>query len=99
MTAEHCVQVVFNCVYAQMGASFVMQGCQMDLRVGGSEISSAQLNLFDCVVIMAFIPVFDKLVFPGIESLGYKMTLLRKVHGYECLCVGGACFVCTALSV
>lgn len=82
--------VVFNCVYAQMGASFVMQGCQMDLRVGGSEISSAQLNLFDCIVIMAFIPVFDKLVFPGIESLGYKMTLLRKV-GW------GMVFACLAM--
>ena len=35
--------VVFSCVYSQMQSSFVLQGCQMDLRTGHLMLSSAQL--------------------------------------------------------
>lgn len=42
-------------------------------------MSSAQLNLFDCCVIMLFIPLFDSFLFPLIGRHGYKLTLLRKV--------------------
>eukprot|EP00966_Prymnesium_polylepis_P200832 4653674-Prymnesium_polylepis.1 len=36
--------VVFWCVYSQMANNFVLQGCQMDLRVFGSTLSPATLN-------------------------------------------------------
>ena len=74
--------VMFSCVYSQMSTTFVLQGCQMDLRVGknGEEmISSAQLSLFDCVIVLLLIPVFDSFIYPKLSEAGCSVTPLRKI--------------------
>ncbi|KAG1712440.1 hypothetical protein DVH05_000188 [Phytophthora capsici] len=74
--------IVFWAVYGQMNSNFVVQGCQMDLRVRGSDdvlLSSAMLNVVDSGVILIFIPVFDRLLYPLLTKMGIYPTLLRKV--------------------
>jgi len=71
--------VMFQAIYTQMSTTFVMQGCQMDLRMGSGMISSSQLNLFDCVVILLFIPIFDSYIYPMCARAGYSPTPLKKI--------------------
>ncbi|RHY52456.1 hypothetical protein DYB34_010271 [Aphanomyces astaci] len=86
--------IVFWAVYAQQSMNFVMQGCQMDLRVGDAQISSAMLSMFDAIVILVFVPVFNSVLYPVVESCGIKLTLLRKmgigfVVAIACMLVAG----------
>jgi dipeptide/tripeptide permease len=72
--------VVFWATYSQMETNFVLQGCQMDLRLGGhSLISPSMLTIVDTAVILLFIPVFDRVVYPQLTSLGVVPTTLRKI--------------------
>jgi peptide/histidine transporter 3/4 len=79
--------IIFWAVYGQMNSNFVVQGCQMDLRVQGSEgasgkpvlLSSAMLNVVDSAVILVFIPVFDRLLYPLLTKMGIYPSLLRKI--------------------
>ncbi|RLN64587.1 hypothetical protein BBJ29_003287 [Phytophthora kernoviae] len=74
--------IIFWAAYGQMNSNFVVQGCQMDLRVKGNDgvlLSSAMLNVVDSGVILIFIPVFDRLLYPFLTKLGIYPTLLRKV--------------------
>jgi peptide/histidine transporter 3/4 len=84
---------MFWACYGQMNNNFVIQGCQMDLRVwfGGHQMSSAFLALFDSLVIMIFIPIFDVVVYPMIATCrGKPMTVLQRI---------GAGFLFCALSM
>ncbi|GLD97168.1 hypothetical protein PINS_up005851 [Pythium insidiosum] len=79
--------IIFWAVYGQQGSNFVLQGCQMDLRFGSAQssdgqptlISSAMLSVLDSSVILIFIPIFDKLVYPFMAACGVQPTLLRKI--------------------
>jgi dipeptide/tripeptide permease len=46
------------------------QGCQMDLRVGQSQIAVSTLNLFDTLAILLLIPLFDRVVYPYFKRHG-----------------------------
>ncbi|KAH9101296.1 hypothetical protein LEN26_015756 [Aphanomyces euteiches] len=54
-------------------------GCQMDLRFGSTQVSSAMLSMFDAMVIFVFVPIFNSFIYPTIEKAGVKLTLLRKM--------------------
>ncbi|CAK4078314.1 unnamed protein product [Aphanomyces euteiches] len=71
--------IVFWAVYAQQSMNFVLQGCQMDLRFGSTQVSSAMLSMFDAMVIFVFVPIFNSFIYPTIEKAGVKLTLLRKM--------------------
>ncbi|DAZ96650.1 TPA: hypothetical protein N0F65_009213 [Lagenidium giganteum] len=77
--------IIFWAVYGQQSSNFVLQGCQMDLRLNRASvdqpalISSAMLSILDSSVILIFIPIFDRLVYPAMSAIGIQPTLLRKV--------------------
>ena len=85
---------MFWACYGQMNNNFIIQGCQMDLRVwfGGHQMSAAFLSLFDSLVIMIFIPVFDLIIYPSIAACrgGKQLTVLQRV---------GSGFIFCALSM
>ncbi|XP_042456243.1 protein NRT1/ PTR FAMILY 8.1-like [Zingiber officinale] len=57
--------IVFSAVYSQMGTMFVLQGNTLDRRLGrGFQIPSASLSLFDTLSVIAWVPVYDRLVVP-----------------------------------
>jgi len=70
----------FWVAYNQMSSNFYAQSCQMDLRVGGTQLNAAILNIGDCVAIVICIPLFDSFLYPFIERCkGSKFTLLQKM--------------------
>jgi len=92
--------VVYWGINSQMSTTFFNQGCQMDLAIGGSGSGSgglsvpvAALSLFNSVVIILFVPVFDSYVYPLCVKSGFPIrTPLEKmqagmaleVHGLAC---------------
>jgi len=72
--------IIFWAVYQQMSTNFILQACQMDLRVGSGQITPAQMNLLDSGVIIAMVPVFDAFIYPAIGRWRGKIpTPLEKM--------------------
>lgn len=70
----------------QMGSFFVEQGTQMNRRLFGKiQIPAASLALFNTISIIALIPVYDRLLVPGLRYFGKKITLLQRI-GMLCHC-------------
>jgi len=74
-----CCLVMFWCVYSQMSSTFQLMGCQMDLNTLGTKLSPATLNVFDSVIIMALIPLVDRVLYPLLAHLGCPLSMLGKV--------------------
>jgi POT family proton-dependent oligopeptide transporter len=85
---------VFWALYFQQGSSWVLQANSMDLRFLGVRWEASQIQALNPILILVFIPVFSKWVYPAIEKFGFKMTALRKMTGgmfltgLSFLCVG-----------
>jgi dipeptide/tripeptide permease len=73
--------IMFWAVYGQMSNNFLLQGCQMDIVLGsgGTQLNAATLNCFDSSIILIFIPIFDRVIYPAIERAGFRLTVLRKI--------------------
>jgi peptide/histidine transporter 3/4 len=72
--------ILYWAVYSQMGTTFFNQGCSMDLRFGTYTVPIAALNMFDTIVIVLLIPLFDRWMYPFVENvLHIKLTTLRKI--------------------
>jgi peptide/histidine transporter 3/4 len=82
--------IIFWTVYQQMTGNFVLQGCQMDLRLNpdstsGGQLTPSQLSLLNSSVILAFIPLFDHYLYPAVgRYLGYSPRPLQKVWNLSC---------------
>lgn len=81
--------VMFWAIYAQQNNNFVLQGCQMDLRIGDSDkqVSAAMLSVLDSSIILVFIPIFEKFLYPYLRSRGVEPTPLRKIGAGFTLCI------------
>jgi len=72
--------VIYWGIYSQMSTTMFNQGCQMNLRIGNNVIMPvAALNLFDTLVIIVLIPLFDKCLYPTLHRWGLRLTMLRKI--------------------
>lgn len=66
--------IIFSTVYGQMSTFFVLQGNTLDPSMGRHfKIPSASLSIFDTLSVIAWVPVYDKLIVP----------LARRVTGRE----------------
>ncbi len=61
----------------------------MDLRMrsDGGQISSAMLSIFDCSIILLFVPIFDKVLYPFCRRCGVEPTLLKRMGTGYIFCV------------
>uniref|UniRef100_J3MHX8 Peptide transporter n=1 Tax=Oryza brachyantha TaxID=4533 RepID=J3MHX8_ORYBR len=58
--------IVMSAVYGQMSTMFVLQGNTLDPRMGASfKIPSASLSIFDTLSVIAWVPVYDRLIVPA----------------------------------
>jgi len=75
-----CTGIVYWAVYAQMGSVFVLQGAQMDRRVGrgGFVVPAASLSTFDTLAVIALIPFFERVVYRRAARAGRKFTPLQR---------------------
>ncbi|KAF7034708.1 hypothetical protein CFC21_045689 [Triticum aestivum] len=61
--------IVFAAVYGQMSTMFVFQGNTLDKRMGAHfSIPSASLSVFDTLSVIAWVPVYDRLLVPVVRS-------------------------------
>ena len=79
----------FWALWDQSQSEWVVQASKMDLNFLGIKWQAEQISFVNAGFILAFIPIFNFLVFPGLEKIGIRVTPLRKI---------GAGFVITALS-
>ena len=80
---------IFWALWDQSQSEWVVQAGKMDLHWFGIDWQAEQISFVNAGFILAFIPLFNFIVFPMIEKMGVKITPLRKL---------GAGFVLTALS-
>eukprot|EP00299_Pterocystis_sp_00344_P013431 c6580_g1_i1.p1 GENE.c6580_g1_i1~~c6580_g1_i1.p1 ORF type:complete len:723 (+),score=138.32 c6580_g1_i1:308-2170(+) len=76
-----CFMVVFWAIYGQMQTNFVMQGCQLDARIGDGNylLNASSLSVIDAFVILLLIPLFEKFLFPRLATHGIQFTTLQKI--------------------
>lgn len=69
----------FWALYDQQGSSWVIQAEKMDLNFLGLQILPSQVQAWNPLLILIFIPVFTKLIYPFIEKMGFNFTPLRRM--------------------
>lgn len=69
---------VFWSLWDQCGSTWVLQAEKMDREIFGIEILSSQVSVINAVLILAFIPLFQYVVYPLINRV-WTLTPLRKI--------------------
>ena len=74
------VNIAFNLCYNSMNNAFPSQACQMDLRLGGSQLNGAFFNIADAFAIVIFTPLFESCLYPLIARMkGSPVRLGQKI--------------------
>jgi peptide/histidine transporter 3/4 len=62
--------IAFATVYSQSSTLFILQGNTLDPRMGAHfKIDSASLSIFDTLSVIAWVPVYDRIVVPAVRSV------------------------------
>lgn len=69
---------VFWSLWDQSGGEWVLQAEKMDRRFLGFEWLSAQVQAVNAIMILAFIPLFQYVIYPAISRV-FPLTPLRKI--------------------
>jgi POT family proton-dependent oligopeptide transporter len=84
---------VFWSLWDQSGGEWVLQAAKMNLHFAGIDWIASQVQAVNAIMILAFIPLFQYLVYPAISRV-FPLTPLRKI-GIG-LVVAGASFLVSA---
>ncbi len=71
--------LTFWSLFFQYGSSWVLQAERLDRLVGGYEIKASQMQTLDALFVLAVIPLFAGVVYPGLERRGVRVTALGKM--------------------
>jgi dipeptide/tripeptide permease len=66
---------IFWALYDQQGSVWTLQATRMNLN----GLQPEQLNIVNPVEIMAFIPLFDRWIYPAMEARGWNIAPLRRM--------------------
>ena len=69
---------VFWSLWDQSGGEWVTQAEKMDLHFAGINWLSSQIQALNAIMILAFIPLFQYVIYPAINKV-YALTPLRKI--------------------
>jgi proton-dependent oligopeptide transporter, POT family len=86
---------IFWALFDQHGSSWVLQAKEMDLKVWFLTLEASQIQSLNPLIVMLLIPFVDRLLYPGIERLGFKATPLRRMTAG--MLIAGTSFVAVAL--
>jgi POT family proton-dependent oligopeptide transporter len=89
------VVAFFFSLFEQRGSSWVLQASQMDLVVLGWQVYPSQLQALNPIFVLLLIPFCQWIVYPWIERMGYRFTLLRKMGWGMILTISS--FVCVGV--
>ena len=70
---------VYWALYDQNGSEWVIQAGSMDLKFLGITWLQEQIQVVNAVLILVMIPLFSFGVYPLLETLGIRVTALRKI--------------------
>ena len=69
---------MFWALFDQTGSSWVFQAQQMDRYIFGIELLPSQIQALNPILILLFIPLFNSVIYPGINTV-FPLTPLRKI--------------------
>lgn len=69
---------IFWSLWDQSGGEWVLQAEKMDLNFLGIKWLSSQIQAVNAIMILAFIPLFQYVVYPLVDRV-FKLTMLRKI--------------------
>ncbi|KAH7726041.1 low-affinity peptide transporter [Aphelenchoides avenae] len=71
---------VFWSLYDQQGSKWLLQAIAMDGKVtDGWTILPDQMSAANAILTMVFIPIFQFIIYPLVEAVGFRITPLRKM--------------------
>ncbi|TMS38708.1 hypothetical protein L596_005370 [Steinernema carpocapsae] len=71
---------MFWALYDQQSSRWVIQSVEMDSEIWpGFHMLPDQMQVFNAVLILIFIPIFQGIIYPLIEKCGIRVTALRKM--------------------
>jgi dipeptide/tripeptide permease len=89
----------FWMLYDQQSSSWVEQGSKMETRAllfrRKVEIVSSQMQALNSVLVLLFIPLFSKVIYPNLEILGARLSPVGKMAGG--IILASLSFLCSAL--
>ncbi|KAK0400130.1 hypothetical protein QR680_003370 [Steinernema hermaphroditum] len=72
--------IIFWACYDQQSTRWIFQACEMNSEIWpGFTMPPEQMGLFNAVLILCFIPIFQGIVYPLVEKCGIKTTPLRRM--------------------
>ena len=74
-----CFIPVYWALYDQNGSEWVIQAGSMNLKFLGITWLQEQIQVVNALLILIMIPLFSFGVYPLLESMGIKVTALRKI--------------------
>lgn len=78
LSAIYVFVAAFWALFDQSGSSWVLQAEDMDLRWFGITLLPSQIQAFNPILILTFIPLFSYVVYPFIDRF-FPLTPLRKI--------------------
>lgn len=73
------VMIPFWGIYGQTKTAFQIQGCQMQVDLGGFELPISAMNMFNNIAILILVPYADQIFYPWLKRKGYNLTMLHKI--------------------
>lgn len=64
--------IIFSAVYSQNSSMFIEQGMVLDKRIGSFTIPPASLSTFDVISVLAWVPIYDKILVPVVRRFSGK---------------------------
>uniref|UniRef100_A0A1I7XVU5 Oligopeptide transporter 1 n=1 Tax=Steinernema glaseri TaxID=37863 RepID=A0A1I7XVU5_9BILA len=72
--------IIFWACYDQQSTRWIFQACEMDtLLWKGFALPPEQMAIFNAILILLFIPIFQGVVYPVVEKFGIRTTPLRRM--------------------
>ncbi|TMS38710.1 hypothetical protein L596_005372 [Steinernema carpocapsae] len=84
----------FWALYDQQGSTWIIQAVAMDSQVWkGFDLLPDQMSIFNAILVMALIPIFQSFIYPGFEKCGIRTTAIRRmvIGGFLAAASFGAC--------
>lgn len=73
------VMIPYWGIYGQTKTAFQIQGCQMDVNLGGFELPVSAMNMFNNIAILTLVPLFDQYIYPKLKEKQIKISMLQKI--------------------
>jgi POT family proton-dependent oligopeptide transporter len=71
---------IFWALFDQHGSTWILQAKEMNLHFMGIDLLPSQIAALNPIMVMALIPLFQKIVYPGVESVfKTELTPLKKM--------------------